>query len=389
MERCQEDDTIVSSAISQLRHTNQITQGQFKNQVGMTIREGLLCRGSKVVIPKAMRQEAISLVHSMGHPGVDKTTRLVRSRFFWKRMDSDIEEYCRGCLICHKNKPNNNPKEKLIPIDVAKSPRETIAIDVATLPWASSNHRYFLLMVDLFSKFVELYPMSDQESSTIIRGILDCWVYRHGPPNSILSDQGPNVDGSEIRSALAVHGIKKKRSSPYHPEGDGQSERGIQAIKQIMRCMLEERQVAKDSWPTILPEVSYIMNSIPNKSTGFSPYRVMYGVEPKPLSDVYLELNTREGYDSVLDWVTELELMEDMINDEVGENLTQARANMKNYFDKGKADSKIRIGDLVLLKNQNRKSSLDQKFDGPYAVIHRKVDTFKPVQTLSPKTLLP
>ena len=120
MKRCQEEDALVSSAISQLRDANQVTQGQFKNQVGMTIREWLLCRGSKVVIPRAMRQEAILLVHSMCHPGVDKTTRLVRSRFFWKRMDSDIDEYCRGCLICYKNKPNSNPKEKLIPISISR-----------------------------------------------------------------------------------------------------------------------------------------------------------------------------------------------------------------------------------------------------------------------------
>ena len=144
---------------------------------------------------------------------------LVRTRFSWKRMDSDIDEYCRGCLTCHKNKPNSNPKERLIPINVSKRPREMITFDAATLPWASSNHRYFLLMVDLFSKFIELYPMADQESSTIVRGIFDGWVYRHGPPNYILSDQGPNVDGSEIRTALAMHRIKKKRSSPYHPEG--------------------------------------------------------------------------------------------------------------------------------------------------------------------------
>ena len=102
-----------------------------------------------------------------------------------------------------------------------------------------------------------------------------------------------------------------------------------------MRCMLEERQVAKESWPIMLPEVSYIRNSIPNKSTGFTPYKLMYGVDPKPLSAANLELSTREGYDSVLDWVTELELMEDMITDEVGVNLTQVRAYMKNYFDKG------------------------------------------------------
>ena len=89
---------------------------------------------------------------------------------------------------------------------------------------------------------------------------------------------GQNVDGSEIINTLAMHGIETKRSSPYHPEGDGQSERGIQAIEQIIRCMLEERQVSKDSWPTMLPDESCIMNFIPNKSTGFTPYKLMYGV---------------------------------------------------------------------------------------------------------------
>ena len=93
-----------------------------------------------------------------------------------------------------------------------------IAFDVATLPWASSNHRY-LFMVDLFSKFVELYPMADQESPIIVRGILDGWVYRHGPPNFILSCQRPNLDESEIRNTLAMHGIEKKRSSPSIHKG--------------------------------------------------------------------------------------------------------------------------------------------------------------------------
>ena len=51
---------------------------------------------------------------------------------------------------------------------------------------------------------------------------------RHGPPEIFLSDQDPNVDGAEVRNALHSWGIEKRRSSPYHPQGDGQAERGIQ-----------------------------------------------------------------------------------------------------------------------------------------------------------------
>ena len=126
-------------------------------------------------------------------------------------MDSDIDRFCRGCLICQRNKLKNQPKEKLVPLTAAKKPRDIVAFDIATLPWASTQHRYFLLMVDTFSKFVELYPMADQESSTIVTAILDGWVHRHGPPNCMLSDQGPNVDGTEIR-----HGLLNYLDSPLY-----------------------------------------------------------------------------------------------------------------------------------------------------------------------------
>ena len=111
--------------------------------------------------------------------------------------EGDVEEFCRGCFICQRNKPKHQPKEKLTPIHIAKRPREVIAYNVATLPWATSDHRYFLLLVDLFSKYIELILMGDQESETISDAIQNGRIYRHVPP--ILSDQGPNVDGSQVR----------------------------------------------------------------------------------------------------------------------------------------------------------------------------------------------
>ena len=188
---------------------------------------------------------------------VDKTTRVIRNRFYWRRMDNDIDQFCRDCLICHRNKPKHKPNERLVPLEIAYKPREVVANDVATLPWSTTNHRYFLLLIDVFSKFVELYPMPDQESRTIIDAIQDVWIHRHGPPTTMLSDQGPNLDGLEIRKFLAKLGIHKREVRSGR-QGDGQSERGIQSVKQIMRCMLEEKEIAKDSWPSILPQVSYI-----------------------------------------------------------------------------------------------------------------------------------
>ena len=214
MRQRQREDPVISSAVSQLEVSGKIIQGQFKNQLGMALRSGLLCRGRKIVVPCSLKQEIMTHVHREGHPGIDKTTRLIRNQFYWKRMDSDIDRFCRGCLICNTNKPKNLPREKLVSVCVANKLREVVAYDVVTLPWASTHHRYFLLLVDMFSKYIELYPMPDQESSTIIRGIVNGWIHRHGPPDCMISDQGPNVDGTEVRRALEKYGIVKKRSLP-------------------------------------------------------------------------------------------------------------------------------------------------------------------------------
>ena len=193
----------------------------------------------------------------------------------------------------------------------------------------------------------------------------DGWIYKHGPPSCVLSDQEPSVDSTEVRKALAVYGISKKNSSPYHPEGDGQSERGIQVVKQVLRCVLEERKIAKNSWPSLLPEVSYILNATSNTSTCFTPYRVMYVVDPRPVPTATLSIRTQNQDYNPLEWTKEIQSSSEIVNKEVTVNLGQSRGRMKNTYDKGKDNSDVRPGNLVLLDNRVRKSGLDRRFEGP------------------------
>ena len=74
-------------------------------------------------------------------------------------MNDDIEKFCNCCLTCLKNKTRIERKEKLVPIDLANKPRDVVFFDVAYLPWSPDHHRYFLILVDDFSKFTELIPM--------------------------------------------------------------------------------------------------------------------------------------------------------------------------------------------------------------------------------------
>ena len=71
-----------------------------------------------------------------------------------------------------------------------------------------------MIATDLFSKYIELIPLRNQLSSSICRGLLDGWIFKHGPPRIMLSDQGPNVDGAEVRELLHDYGIEKRQLRP-------------------------------------------------------------------------------------------------------------------------------------------------------------------------------
>ena len=256
MATAQREDPTLASAILQLEETGRVDNGALKTQTGLKIVDRVLYRGRKIVVPHSMKEEIMGLVHNEGHFGSEKTALLTRDRFYWKRMNHDLEEFWGKCLIYAQNKTKLAPPEKLIPSAQATRPRDAIAFDVATLPYANTNHQHFFLLIDTFSKFVELVPLFNQESRSIIQGLSDGWIFRHGPPTSMLSDQGPNVDGFEVREFLATFNIEKKHSTAYHPEGDGQAERGIRAVKQLIRCLIAEHELEDTNWPSLLPRVS-------------------------------------------------------------------------------------------------------------------------------------
>ena len=118
--------------------------------------------------------------------------------------------------------------------------------------------------------------------------------------------------------------------------------------------------------------MSYILNSIPSSSTGFTPYRVMFGVDPRPISATELEATLQSSYKSVLEWVQELQDMEVLVNEQVNDNLAQSRARMKSEYDRGKRDTVSEIGDWVYLRIERRRSGLSPCFEGPYPILSRR-----------------
>ena len=95
--------------------------------------------------------------------------------------------------------------------------------------------------------------MKDQRAATIVKAFEEAWVYKgHGVPKVVLSDQGPNVDGETFRRFCHALGVNKRRTTPYRPQSDGMSERNIGMVKQVIRCLQQDRQLDRGSWSSLL-----------------------------------------------------------------------------------------------------------------------------------------
>ena len=128
---------------------------------------------------------------------------------------------------------------------IPNRPMQCISIDIAYLLIDNSGFNYMLLIGDICSKFIATVPLKDQTASSVVTALLHNWIYVHRVPSYFLSDQGSNVDGHMLREICNTLGIKKRRSSAYHSQGNGFAERNIRTVKDMLRAALLHRRLAQ------------------------------------------------------------------------------------------------------------------------------------------------
>ena len=144
----QRRDKMTADAMMQLQRQGVVRSGQLKKFSGLKIREGILYRRNRIVIPTSLREEVLEMVHRAYHGGVQRTIDELKLRFYWRGMYADTESFCKRCMICLKNKRSYSPKQPLSPIKLDyELPRAMIACDVATLPWTKDGFTCSLLSI--------------------------------------------------------------------------------------------------------------------------------------------------------------------------------------------------------------------------------------------------
>lgn len=296
-ERAQEAETVLELA----RQWRRITERD-----GILYREIQLPpareRVFQLLLPIALHEEVLTSLHdNHGHQGVERTTELIRQRCYWPKMRPDIERWCKACERCTLAKGVVPTSRTYAGHLLAARPLEIIAIDFTVMEKASDNHENVLIVTDVFSKFTQAYPTANQRAETVAKILTEKWFYLYGVPKRIHSDQGRAFEGELLKRLCKLYGIDKSRTTPYHPEGNGQCERFNRTLHNLLRTLPPEK---KKRWPQALSHLLFAYNTSVHQSTGHSPYELMFGRKPQLPVDFLLGLATEEpGSTSPEDWV--------------------------------------------------------------------------------------
>ncbi|XP_060073561.1 uncharacterized protein K02A2.6-like [Ylistrum balloti] len=284
----------------------------------LTINEGIVLKGERIVIPESLQDEILSDLH-VGHFGIEKTKLRARSIVYWHGMNTDIADMISRCSTCMDMR-NNNQKEPLKPTPVPSGPWQVVGTDLFS--WNQSD---FLIVTDYYSRYFEVAKLENTKSVTVITHLKSIFA-QHGIPFEVRSDNGPQYSSSEFKTFATKWKFKHTTSSPYFAQANGLAEKSVQTMKRILEK---------------------------TNANGQDPYLALleYRNSPTDTESPAQLLMSRE-LRSVLP-VTQLKLQPRVVSSEhVQKTRQKSQQKQKKYFDIGaKRLSELNDGDIRFVLN--------------------------------------
>lgn len=226
----------------------------FRDEITHT--SGLMFKAAKLIVPLQLRQEMLHKIHE-SHLGIVMCKERARDSLYWPHMSSHIEEMVSQCAICNENRNSN-----LLLHPIPDRQWEKVGTDL--FHYRGSE---FLLFVAYFSKFPEITKLRDTSSSVIVA--MKSMFARHGIPDVVISDNGPQYARAEFKDFAEIWEFRHTTSSPGHTQSNGQAERTVQTIKNLLK---------KSEFNDGDPYISLLeYRNTPLESVGLSPAQLLMG----------------------------------------------------------------------------------------------------------------
>ncbi|XP_074265877.1 uncharacterized protein LOC141588329 [Silene latifolia] len=333
--------------------------------------EGRWCVPANEDMKRKIMTEAHATPYSV-HPGGDKLYKDLKKTFWWPGMKKEVAEFVSKCLVCQKVKgEHKRPQGKVQSLSVPGWKWESISMDfIVGLPKTQKGNNMIWVIVDRLTKTAHFIPMKDTWSKADLAKAYTKHVLKlHGIPKDIVSDRDSRFISKFWQELQESLGTELKMSTAFHPATDGQTERTIQTLEDMLRaCVME----FGGSWEDRLDLIEFSYNNSYHASIGMAPFEALYG--RKCRSPVCWDDSTEVvvlGPQMIQDMIEQIQV--------IRQKMKAAQDRQKSYADLRRSDIEFEVGDKVLLKVSpmrgvmrfGKRGKLSPKFIGPYEILNR------------------
>ena len=334
----------------------------------------------QILVPKDLRKKVMEIAHDTmlaGHMGVKKTEDRILTNFYWPGIHQDVVSFCRSCDVCQRTVSKGRvAKVPLGKMPLMDLPFKRVAVDLIgpIMPASDKGHRYVLTLVDYATRYPEAVPLKNIDTETVAEALLDLYS-RVGIPEEVLSDLGTQFVSECMQEVSRLLSIRRLTTTPYHPICNGLTEKFNGTLKKMLRrlCVEQPKQ-----WYRFINPLLFAYREVPQASTGFSPFELLYGRTVRGPMAILKELWTGESestevktsYQYVLELRERLEETMKLAQEELTKNQTRYKRN----YDKKTKDRLFNKGDKVLVMLPTNNNKLLMQWKGPYEIIQRMGD---------------
>ena len=326
----------------------------------------------QLVVPAIHRNDILQALHAGiagGHLGQDKTLSRLKERFYWPGHWNDVNHWCRTCATCASRKtPSPKQKAHLQPVKTGY-PMQIVATDIlGPLPLTPNGNSYLLVASDYFTRWVEAYPIPNQEAVTIAQKLTSELFFRFSLPDQLHSDQGRQFESVLIAEICKLLQIHKSRTTAYHPQGDGLVERFNRTLLDMLATTIKDYP---GSWEDHVRAVCMAYNTSVQPTTGFTPFYLMFGRQARIPVDIMYGSPVVETSPSAHASMLKKSLT--TAYDLVRVKMDAQFKRQKQFYDKKVHGAPYKIGDLVWLYSlavpPGHSKKLHHPWYGPFEII--------------------
>lgn len=212
--------------------------------------------------------------HANGHA---MTKKILRAGYYWLTMESDCIRHVKTCHKCQIYADKIHIPPTLLNVLSSPWPFSMWGIDIIGMiePKASNGHRFILVAIDYFTKWVEAASYANVTRQVVVRFIKYNLICRYGVPNRIITDNGSNLNNKMMKELCDDFKIEHHNSSLYRPKMNGAVEAANKNIKKIIQKMV----ITYKDWHEMLPFALHGYRTSVRTSIGATPFSLVYGME--------------------------------------------------------------------------------------------------------------